>query len=66
MHGFWRVVIALGVGAIIVDRPKTSITEQRLREGLCLKCGYDLTGNESGVCPECGTAIDPPAGEPES
>ena len=21
----------------------------------CHKCGYDLTGNESGVCPECGT-----------
>lgn len=21
----------------------------------CRKCGYDLTGNESGVCPECGT-----------
>ena len=24
----------------------------------CLKCGYDLTGIESGVCPECGTKID--------
>ena len=21
----------------------------------CLACGYDLTGNVSGVCPECGT-----------
>jgi hypothetical protein len=21
----------------------------------CKKCGYDLTGNTSGVCPECGT-----------
>ena len=20
----------------------------------CPECGYDLTGNESGVCPECG------------
>ena len=20
----------------------------------CRKCSYDLTGNESGVCPECG------------
>lgn len=25
--------------------------------GLCLNCGYDLTGNVSGICPECGTAI---------
>ena len=25
--------------------------------GHCQKCGYDLTGNVSGVCPECGTPI---------
>lgn len=25
--------------------------------GHCRKCGYDLTGNESGVCPECGERI---------
>lgn len=32
---------------------------QRLRQlrGQCLACGYSLTGNVSGVCPECGTAI---------
>jgi uncharacterized paraquat-inducible protein A len=24
--------------------------------GLCPACAYDLTGNVSGVCPECGTA----------
>lgn len=24
--------------------------------GCCRKCGYDLTGNVSGKCPECGTA----------
>ena len=23
----------------------------------CIGCGYNLTGNVSGVCPECGTAI---------
>lgn len=23
----------------------------------CKRCGYDLTGNTSGVCPECGAAI---------
>lgn len=22
--------------------------------GRCQRCGYDLTGNESGICPECG------------
>ncbi len=25
--------------------------------GICAICGYDLTGNESGTCPECGTRI---------
>jgi hypothetical protein len=25
--------------------------------GLCRACNYDLTGNVSGVCPECGTAV---------
>ncbi len=29
---------------------------RRRRKGMCLKCGYDLTGNVSGVCPECGVA----------
>ena len=27
-----------------------------LEKGFC-KCGYNLTGNVSGVCPECGTSI---------
>ena len=24
---------------------------------LCSSCGYDLTANASGVCPECGRAV---------
>lgn len=40
----------------------------RVRNGLlarnpgmtCASCGYDLTGNISGVCPECGVAVTPP------
>jgi hypothetical protein len=31
----------------------------RSARGLCSHCGYDLTGNASGICPECGTAVDP-------
>jgi len=23
---------------------------------LCWTCGYNLTGNTSGFCPECGTS----------
>ncbi len=29
------------------------------RGGWCTKCEYDLTGVESGICPECGTPINP-------
>jgi hypothetical protein len=29
----------------------------RRRLGLCLRCGYDLRGNTSGTCSECGTAV---------
>jgi len=28
---------------------------RRRRRGLCVQCGYNLTGNTTGVCPECGT-----------
>ncbi len=34
----------------------------RCRRGLCVKCGYDLMGNVSGVCPECGSACQAPPG----
>lgn len=35
------------------------ILRRKRRPDVC-KCGYDLTGNASGVCPECGAAV--PAG----
>jgi len=30
--------------------------DRRRQPGLCIKCGYDLRGNESEVCPECGSS----------
>jgi len=30
---------------------------RRIPSGHCQKCGYNLTGNTSGVCPECGEKI---------
>ncbi|MBU0719691.1 MAG: hypothetical protein KJ749_15715, partial [Planctomycetes bacterium] len=32
---------------------------RRRRHGLCPQCAYDLTGNVSDVCPECGSVIRP-------
>lgn len=33
----------------------SKIKRQRSAQGLCTTCGYSLTGNVSGRCPECGS-----------
>ena len=30
---------------------------RQIPQGHCQKCGYNLTGNTSGICPECGGPI---------
>ena len=51
------------VGALLLVYPVVAfgrgLTRRALRRwrGLCLKCGYNLTGNVSGVCPECGEDV---------
>jgi hypothetical protein len=42
------------VGAFIRGRYRRY---RRRKKGLCLECAYDLTGNVSGICPECGERI---------
>jgi hypothetical protein len=44
------LLVVLVVPTIVVARP-----DRRAWTGHCKRCAYDLTGNESGVCPECGT-----------
>jgi len=43
--------IAPGIIAIVFNRTPRS------KPGHCTKCGYNLTGNTSGVCSECGAAV---------
>ena len=38
-------------------RRRDRLRQYRREHCLCLKCGYNLTGNVSGVCPECGEEI---------
>ena len=33
-------------------------TRRQLKRGFCPACGYNLTGNVSGRCPECGAPIN--------
>lgn len=51
----WPMLIGwILCGAMIVRYRRR---RRRLRVGACLQCGYDLTGNASGRCPECGSEV---------
>ena len=39
-------------GARFVESRESKL--QRKKLGMCVRCGYSLIGNVSGVCPECG------------
>lgn len=34
------------------------IEPREVPPNICRNCGYNLTGNESGICSECGTTIE--------
>lgn len=49
---WWPTGLPLGFGvALLISGRSRRLT------GHCL-CGYNLTGNVSGVCPECGRPVD--------
>jgi hypothetical protein len=47
------LALLLLVIAIYSLRPRHRARRRR-KLGLCANCGYDLTGNVTGTCPECG------------
>ena len=57
---FWFAAMLVGTPAVLLlpGHVKDRRRMRRARAGCCLTCGYDLTGNESGVCPECGVKIE--------
>ena len=50
-------ILPVGVALSVAVAFKPMRRWRRKRRGLCLDCGYDLTGNASGACPECGVRI---------
>ena len=59
----------LGIGIAVVGLPPVvafvllggvlcRLLPDKIKEGHCRNCEYDLTGNLSGTCPECGEAIE--------
>jgi hypothetical protein len=51
---FWIAFGLVVVIQAIVKDSKRRGRESRRLNGFCPTCGYDLTGNVSGTCPECG------------
>ena len=52
-----HILLAVLLPAVIYPMLPIVKKRHRRKHGLCVKCAYDLTGNESGTCPECGTEI---------
>jgi hypothetical protein len=60
-YSYWKVLIpcwslALFASILPLVAFVRSRREQKVK-GHCTKCGYDLRGNISGVCPECGLRL---------
>lgn len=53
---FWFLSGLLSVYPVVVFLRGPMRRRRRRKRGQCLRCGYNLTGNISGVCPECGSA----------
>lgn len=58
VHGvgvpLWMIFLAFAAYPTLAFMRGPVLRQRRRRKGLCFACGYDLTGNVSGVCPECG------------
>jgi hypothetical protein len=50
----WPLLLALVLTTLILVPTR----RRRFPPGCCVRCAYDLTGNVSGVCPECGTKVE--------
>jgi hypothetical protein len=53
--GLWAVLFLVYPTVVFFRGPYRR--HRRRKKGLCLNCGYSLTGNVSGVCPDCGEQI---------
>ncbi len=55
-HWSLAVILGLPTGLLLLKSLRRSKQNER-----CTVCKYDLKGNVSGVCPECGTQVTEPS-----
>ncbi len=56
----WQISLPLLVLLAFTSIPTAFLwwlDRRRIAPGHCQKCGYNLTGNTSGICPECGEKV---------
>jgi hypothetical protein len=53
----WTILATFGGIVAIVVLHIIHIRKRQNNDNECQSCGYNLTGNLSGTCPECGKAI---------
>lgn len=58
----YLLFITVPVGGVMLAFSTLQLQRGRLvlrkKRHLCKQCGYNLTGNTSGLCPECGASIE--------
>jgi hypothetical protein len=62
--GLWLVYIPIYIPFAVLALPVAwmcyaDASSRRRESGTCVTCGYDLAGNTSRVCPECGSPTTP-------
>jgi hypothetical protein len=59
-YGYQEIMVSLGwilVPFSVIPIRVLLLKRRHAADCRCRRCGYNLTGNISGVCPECGTPV---------
>lgn len=58
-------LLLFGISSLALGFAPLYRQRRRRKGGLCIRCGYNLRGAASGICPECGETLDILENEPD-